>query len=232
MKLIDLTGKKFGRLTVEKRSTNRYGRPAWNCKCECGKETIVSTSHLRSGHTQSCGCFHKEILKSTNLTHGHTAKGKRSWEFSTWVNILTRCNNKKVRSYKDYGAKGIKVCERWSGDDGFENFFADMGPRPSLSHSIGRKLNHVGYEPGNCQWETKLQQGQNTSRVKNLTYNGKTQCVSAWCRELGLGDSGIHLRLQNGWSLERALSTPKMGHKNKPETHNCDPSVSRWWLAD
>src|SRR5690349_8096034 len=91
------------------------GKQYWRCVCSCGTVTTVNGAHLRSGHTQSCGCLHKEVTSRVNLVHGYSARreGKRSPEYTTWANMIARCTNPKVSAYADYGARGIKVCERW-----------------------------------------------------------------------------------------------------------------------
>lgn len=226
---INHLGKLYGRLLVIDFSHRvKYtggSRMFWKCRCKCGKETIVLSTHLTSGHTTSCGCYHKERIRIANETHGMTSKGTEfEGEFSCWRSIKTRCLNKRNKNYPRYGGRGIKICDRWLGENGFPNFVSDMGRRPSLDFSVGRKDNDGNYEPDNCRWETDLEQGQNTSRTKLLTHNGKTQCMSEWCRELGLSDSGIHVRLANGWTLDRALSTPSAS-KVRRARNNTQPDA-------
>ena len=152
----DLTGMQFGRLGAVKYlgSINRKSR--WLCACSCGKETVVVYQHLVNGHTQSCGCIHTEMLKA-RATHGmrHTP------EYDTWMHLIQRCTNRKNTSWPDYGGRGIAVCDRWKK---FENFFADMGSRPS-GKSLDRINNNGGYEPGNCRWATSLEQNRNRRKV-------------------------------------------------------------------
>lgn len=206
-KFLDLAGQRYGRLVATKIDHRRGHLTFWLCRCDCGKDTVVSIGHLRNGHTQSCGCLHDEAIKVANMTHGHAANGKRSVEFGTWSRIHTRCTNPNNRSYKDYGGRGIFVCERWSGKDGFRNFLADMGKRPRGKFSLGRKDNDGPYSKDNCRWETKAQQAQNTRSTVNITCFGRTQCRAAWSRETGLSEAAITYRLSHWRDVERALST-------------------------
>lgn len=126
--------------------------------------------------------------------------------------MWARCTNPKNDSYADYGAKGITVCDRWLK---FENFIADMGKRPSAGYSIDRENNAKGYTPGNCRWATAVQQNRNRPSVNvNLTLGGKTQCVAAWAKELGVSKHMLHGRINAGWSVERALTIRPRKQKN------------------
>lgn len=156
---LDLTGQRFGRLIAIDRAPNIKDNggswTAWLCKCECGAVVTVRTGCLRRGDTQSCGCLRSEIITK----HG----GSASPEYWVWHAMHQRCENPKHESYRNYGARGITVCERWRE---FADFIADMGPRPSPGHSIDRLDNDGPYEPGNCQWATKPEQGRNRRPAK------------------------------------------------------------------
>ncbi|MDE1138152.1 MAG: hypothetical protein PW999_00565 [Paraburkholderia tropica] len=119
--------------------------------------------------------------------------------------MRSRCTNPGDISYQRYGARGISVCERW---DNFENFLADMGPRPTNSHSLEREDNNGNYEPGNCRWATAIEQSRNTRRNRMLTFDGRTQCVAKWADEIGIHRLTLQRRLRLGWSVEKTLSTP------------------------
>lgn len=131
---------------------------------------------------------------------------RASPEYQCWQRMKKRCYNANCKDYYLYGARGITVCTRWL--TSFSNFLADMGRRPSPKHSIDRIDSSIGYSPENCRWATPLEQGQNTSRVKLLTYNGETHCVAEWARRLGRRRMTLIMRLRRGWSIERTLTTP------------------------
>jgi hypothetical protein len=155
-RFVDLTGKRFGRLTV----LSYQGRPkpsfhVWQCGCDCGNETVIEGSRLKSGKAKSCGCLRRELSAARRLRHGRTDTA----EHNTWIGMKGRCYNPANPKFYRYGGRGITVCERWR--DNFENFAADMGPRPSPLHSIDRIDNDRGYEPGNCRWATQLEQQRN-----------------------------------------------------------------------
>jgi hypothetical protein len=161
----DLTGQKFGKLTVKHLSLERDlgGRCKWVCLCECGKEKTVMSWNLVAKKTVSCGC--QGVSGKSNLKHG---KVKTS-EYKSWSSLKERCLNINNPAYPRYGGRGISVCERWL--NSFENFYADMGPKPSPSHSIERVENSGNYEPSNCIWATKKKQSQNRRNIKKVIDN-------------------------------------------------------------
>lgn len=203
---IDLTGKTFGRLTVVRRVVDPEKQPKWLCVCVCGHPTIVFGNALRTGATESCGCLQREQA----TTHGQTT----SQEFIIWQHIRQRCYNPRHRSYKGYGGRGITVCDRWNGS--FEAFFADMGPRPSPRHTIERKDNAGPYEPSNCRWATRLEQGENKRNNRRITHDGQTLTLGQWCRLLNMRKSTLMNRLAR-WSVAEALSRP-VAHKHNQAT--------------
>jgi hypothetical protein len=144
------SGTRFGQLTVVEQAESHKGDAAWKCLCDCGRIKIVRGSHLRSSHSKSCGC---------KIKHGFATRTNRHSLYGIWVNMKERCLNPRYKDYKNYGGRGITVCEHWL--HSFVNFLADMGPKPSPKYSIERINNNGNYEPKNCKWATALEQRHN-----------------------------------------------------------------------
>jgi hypothetical protein len=155
---IDLTGQRFGRWNVVGYSHTERKRAYWSCRCDCGTTKSITSISLKQRNSQSCGCLKRESTAHQNLTHGHT-RGGQTPEYRCWRGMIQRCEDPTHISFKHYGARGIKVCARWRAS--FEAFLADMGPKPSLKHTIDRIDNERGYEPGNCRWATNAEQQRN-----------------------------------------------------------------------
>ncbi len=174
--MIDLTGQRFGRLIVDREVEPKWhshnGRTrrirSYSCTCDCGNIAIVRQNCLRSERTQSCGCLQKEAVSATMKTHGL----KNTSEYRTWCAMKERCSRPAHISYKNYGAKGINVCDRWRSS--FESFLSDMGPKPSPKHTIDRINPKLGYEPANCRWATYKEQFDNTDNPKFRENIGRT----------------------------------------------------------
>lgn len=150
---LDLIGKKFERLTVTGfAGLNKRKQSMWECECQCGKNIVAIGSNLNRGHTSSCGCLQKEKIRRVKGTHLMSTTNT----YHSWWTMLYRCRNPK---YQHYAGKGVSVCTEWV--DSFENFLADMGPRPSDNHSIDRIDNSKGYFKENCRWATSYQQARN-----------------------------------------------------------------------
>lgn len=196
--LLDLTGKHFGRLIVIERAENAGRHPKWKCVCECGREAVIYGSNLRQGYTKSCGCLHSEKTVEAHTTHGKA----RSPEYITWRNMIDRCSNRNRREFKDYGGRGIAVCERWTV---FENFFEDMGSKPE-GLSLDRIDVNSGYSKENCRWATAKEQARNTTKNRIIEFNGLSRPLAEHCELLGLNYRTVHQRLKRGWGISKALS--------------------------
>ena len=204
MKKLDLSGKRFGRLLVLDESVKRINnRPSWNCVCDCGNNTVVNGSQLNKGRTKSCGCLRLdsvERMRKANTTHGMT----NTSEFHIWDAMKQRCSNSKKSSYKHYGARGIKVCDRWL--ESFENFYADMGERPE-GCSLDRIDNDGDYSPENCRWATAEEQGNNRRTNRSVSYEGVEYTISELARHVGIPMYLLWSRIvKYGWDVEKAVS--------------------------
>lgn len=197
---VNMSGQRFGRLVaLEPMHVRSGGAIMWKCVCDCGKTKEILGPSLRSGATQSCGCLRRELVSTHRMTN--------SAEYGCWEGIIQRCNNPSSKNFRKYGGRGIKVCERWSS---FEDFYSDMGPRPSASHSIERIDNDGNYEPSNCRWATRHDQLRNTRRNRVIKAFGKTGPLVDFIPE-GPNSNRYHmvrLRLKKGWEPESALSIP------------------------
>ena len=207
--MLDLTGQTFGRLKVIRRAGVTANRKVlWECQCECGTTCTVRTAQLRSGKTQSCGCRRKELALEACTKHGCAGRGRESKEYRIWQGMIERCTNPNEPHYKDYGGRGITVCQRWR--ESFAAFLEDVGHRPSDRHQLDRFPNNGGnYESGNVRWATRKQQMRNTRANKLLTYQGETLPMVEWCERLSLDYGKVSYRLRRGWSVAAAFQSPK-----------------------
>lgn len=206
-KLIDLTGQTFGQWRVLRKAADVVtaarpsGRPAWECVCACGNITIVQQRSLLSGGSQCCGCVYRAKMAQRNQTHGLSHLP----EYRIWGGIIQRTENPNSYAYADYGGRGITVSPEWRSC--FEQFYADMGDRPSPEHEIDRIDNDGPYSKQNCRWATLSEQARNRRTNRWITYNGETLCLADWAKRLGTGITTIQRRFDRGWSIERALTT-------------------------
>lgn len=165
MRMINLTGKKFGRWTVIRKSEiQTTANIQWSCVCECGKVGSVQSNQLIMRRSRSCGCLRREVTASRSKTHGNRLGRRSTPEYTSWQGMKDRCHNPKQKRFKDYGARGITVCDRWRND--FAAFLEDMGPKPSPDLSLDRINNDGNYEPGNCRWATPKEQANNARARK------------------------------------------------------------------
>lgn len=198
--LVDLTGRRFGMLTVVDRGPNlpRKGqqgfRVQWHCVCDCGTATLVQACNLKGGNSTSCGCVHGE-------RHGQAG----SVEYVIWNNMRRRCGDPRNNAFKNYGARGITVSDEWA--NSFVKFYTDMGPRPSKAHTLEREDNAKGYSRDNCKWATRQEQNSNTRRNCVIEAFGRIQTLAQWCRETGLAHGTVRYRLFVAkWPTEKALT--------------------------
>lgn len=206
---LELQGQRFYKLRVVSFAFMRKQTTYWNCLCSCGNEIIVSGPHLTSGHTQSCSCFSKEKLLKRLTTHGKN----RTPIYIVWCSMIQRCTNPKNPHYKDYGGRGITICQRWFE---FENFYKDMGDRPK-EKTLDRKNNNGNYTPKNCKWSTQKEQSNNQRTNRLITFKNKTLTLSQWADRLNIKAKVIGDRINKlRWSIEKAFTTPV----RKRSTHN------------
>lgn len=206
----NLSGMRFGKLVaVCDVGRTKRGR-VWKCVCDCGSETESISTYLKNGHKRSCGCLHAESAKLASVkhqTHGHTTKDRKKFasEYNAWASMKSRCLNPNSHGFKRYGARGIKVCERWLN---FAKFYEDMGPKPTQKHSLERLNTDGNYEPSNCVWADAIQQASTRTNVRSITAFGKTMTAAAWERETGIPATAIRNRIDSGWDIKRVLNTP------------------------
>lgn len=214
MRTIDLSGQTFGRLEViQVVGVDKRGEKIWQCQCSCGVVRNVLSSNLRTGHTKSCGCLDREKSKERNLKHGMYGTPT----YSSWSAMIQRCTNKNHVFYHRYGGRGIKIYDSWAV---FENFYRDMGEKPE-GYTLERLDNAGDYTPSNCVWLLAKDQPRNRETNVEITYNDKTQCISAWEEELGFRHGTLWVRLNTyKWPIERALTEPVKDANRKLITFN------------
>ena len=199
--LNDLSGSRFGYLKVLRKSHYHGGHIYWLCSCDCGKDTVVRTGHLKSGHTNSCGC------KKGNRTHCES----KTRLYVIWNNMRDRCENVNNPQFHRYGGRGITVHPEWNDYITFRKWAYENGYADHLT--IDRIDNNLGYYPWNCRWTTPHEQANNTRKTRLVTYNGETHSVSEWARILNIKQSTLSMRLNKyGWSAEKALGKEVRKH--------------------
>lgn len=199
---LNLKGQKFGRLTVLEMDKVIKNKTMWKCLCDCGNEVSVFGSNLKRGNSLSCGCMANEMLSKRMTTH------KKSYTriYGIWIGMKQRCFNPNVKSYSNYGQKGIRVCDEWMGENGFQNFYDwSMLNGYNDELSIDRIDVNGNYEPSNCRWANNETQMNNMSTNVYLTYKGKTQTITQWSKETGIKAATLNYRHRNGWSDKECI---------------------------
>ena len=194
---INLMGTRFGRLVVTESGNRRpNGRITWRCLCDCGNIKDITPADLRHGGTQSCGCYRTEASKKRQTGVQKPNAIKRHPMYRRWNSMRQRCNNPKVPFYKNYGGRGVKVCDTW--DNSFDAFVKDMGLPPTPNHTIDRIDNNGDYSPENCRWADQFQQHSNTRKSINITAFGETNPPKIWAKKLGINFQRITYAFRQG----------------------------------
>lgn len=204
---IDFTGQRFGKLVVLRRGPNAGHHPRWECECDCGNRSLVTSDAIREGRSRSCGCAVR--------TRGGKSKTR---EYVVWSKMIARCHRPENDNYRFYGATGRFVCPRWRGS--FEAFLEDMGEAPGPEYSLDRIDTDGSYtcgkcedcrehnRPANCRWATKAEQSRNAKNNRWYTHGGRTMILKDWAREFGIAYLTLYNRIARGWDFDRAITTP------------------------
>lgn len=210
----DYKNHKYGRLTILKEGTSvKYGKTIMRkvvCLCDCGNTKEIDFNSIKRGKSTSCGCYNKEQTKKNHTKHGKAmlSTGIKHPDYNIWVKLKQRCYNPKNKSYKYYGQKGIKVCDRWL--HSFENFIEDLGWRPNQDYSLERIDYNKDYSPENCKWILKSEQPKNSRRVKLIKYNNQEYCLTDLCKLLHLSYSTMRHRVYVlNIPFDQAIKYPK-----------------------
>ena len=215
-KVIDLTGQRFSRLVVKQFVyRHRTDGSCWLCLCDCSRMVLAYTHRLRNKEKESCGCLQREARRISGLSRRRTGlyasleHGKRLRQ--TWRGMMYRCNKPTDCNFKNYGARGIRVCDEWSGS--FHSFYSwamSSGFSPELS--LDRANNDGDYRPDNCRWVDVATQSRNRRSTRRVEAFGRSMPLVAWCEEYGQPPTRISMRLRAGMTLERALLEPPYTH--------------------
>lgn len=200
--LIDLTGQRFGRLTVlEMAEKKPYSKAAcWSCVCDCGKKKTVLGTNLRNGTIRSCGCLSRDVVVETHTKHGKS----NTRLYRIWRGMIDRCEKTNSISYENYGGRGITICKEWRDDVGiFSKWAMENGYEEGLS--LDRIDNDEGYFPKNCRWSSSKEQANNRRTNYNIVLNGEKKTLSEWCEELQLNYKTVKSRIHRSWTIEEAL---------------------------
>ena len=201
MKRLDLTGQRFNKLIVINKEKTENGRIFWNCLCDCGNNIVVITGNLKSNRVKSCGCLKVQKLIERSTIHNQ----RHSKLYEVWKSIKQRCFNPNNSSYKNYGGRGITMCDEWKNDfTSFLNWSINNGY--SIGLTIDRVNNDWNYCPNNCRWVDRRIQANNTRCNKLITINNKTDTLANWIRFYKISYSSYYKRIKKGLSEQEALT--------------------------
>lgn len=205
--MVDLSGKRFGRLVV----INYNGKYKWLCLCDCTNYSLGSSSSLNSGDKKSCGCLQKELLSDRSIKHNM----RHTTEYEIWAGMKKRCYNPKCKRYTGYGGRGIKVCDRWLDKArGFQNFLEDMGMRPE-GKSLDRFPNNDGdYSKENCRWATNEEQARNKRTNVWIEYEGLNMILNDWAIKFNKSSKEISRYMKTGHPFEWCIANIKKDYKS------------------
>lgn len=202
----DRRGQRYGRLVArELVGTDKHGSALWLCDCDCGQRKTTTANHLMSGRVKSCGCLWAEINKGIATVPGN--KEKKTRLYVIWCSMKQRCDNPKNKAYPLYGGKGVTYCEEWREFAAFREWALANGYKSHLT--IDRIDCDGNYKPSNCRWVTRRQQNNNRSNNRRITFRGETLPLSTWAKRIGIHRASLAERLDRGWSIAEALTTPK-----------------------
>jgi len=217
MRFIDLTGKRFGRLTVIERAPSRTGHTRWKCRCDCGNTTIAGASDLKRGGHLSCGCLKTEATKKRLTKHGKS----NTRLFRIWYDMKRRCYSYQRKYFNHYGGRGITVCDEWKNNFlSFYKWSMENGYKDNLS--IDRIDNNGNYEPSNCRWVNRFTQMNNIRKNRRITYGAETHTITEWAIIKGVNRHMLAQRFTRGWDTERLLTQQPRKRKARIAEGNAD----------
>lgn len=228
----DLNGMRFGKLTVLKQEESKSGQKRWLCQCDCGNFRIVYETKLLNNWIKTCcvDCIEKKVEKmvingKTFYRHGMSGTPLHK----KWCGMKIRCYQKNSNGYENYGGRGIRICDEWIGENGFQNFYdwsMDNGYMDGLT--IDRIDVNGNYEPSNCRWVTQKEQDNNKRTNHYLEYNGEIKTIAQWSRDTGINKNTIKSRIEKyGWSVEETLTIPPNGKPKKEKKKKDKKKIDR-----
>jgi hypothetical protein len=221
MSLIDLTNLRVNKLLVLRRVDNVGKQPAWLCRCDCGNEHRVLGMHLRASDVVDCGCGTSQRISASRMRHGMTDTP----EWTSWKGMLERCNTPTYKKWANYGGRGVTVCPEWTI---FEQFYADMGPRPE-GMSLDRIDNNQGYSPSNCRWATHKTQANNTRANVHVSIDGVTRTLKQWSEHFGIDYAVVKTRRADGKDgVDLFLASPRRSYKRLISFEGKHMTIGAW----